>query len=907
MVVPGDVNSTLAGALAAVKLGIPVCHVESGLRSFDRSMPEEHNRRVTDHLSTLLLTHCREANDNLAREGIDHGGVQLVGNTMIDTLRSNVRSARQLRTWADYGVRPGRYVLVTLHRPALVDVPDLLEHTMACLEGLAEEIPVIFPVHPRTRERLVALGTYEGRVRLVNPQSYGRFLCLEAEAAAVITDSGGVQEETTALGVPCFTLRDNTERHVTVTHGTNTVLGLDPTRLLEVPERLREPRMRARPPLWDGRAGIRAAVEIEKALGLQPSGRRRRVAATERRLRRDGRLRQSPAPAEGGDTGRPGVAARVRPHDNPVVRKLAILCAAAAIVGIGSRRSRPAFEGPVTWTPDALYYQARLLEIRGADHDAAMAKTFEGPLSAELRARDPHHTGNPTWVAYNEPFYERRLAVPLAGAGLYPLEGDRSLLDISLAGYVAALLAVFGFLLLRFRLAIAVAVTLATIFLPPLVEHSSFPLTDSWGLALETSAFAAVILTLDRGRRWLPLWIGVILLLSFTRDSTWIPILAIGWCAWRQRSRDALWLFGTGVVAALPALLFFQVPVRSLLALLVNDSDIPSDTSWTFIVGHYPGAALELIRANGGFIRDSEWYAALYLVGGVVLLLALAVRGHYRRSTTTSLMTAGAVLSLLYVFAAPVFSAFRLELVFVPMAAYGIALATQRRTGTADRHRRRGAAAGLAAFEAVDTRGARPSHPRPTYRSGRSGLTFGVVAPMAVTRDKEACPARRRTNVIVRKKVAHTQRLWRRLALWQRCAFVASAVVVMLVQLGGSSAAVSAVSSDQVGQWSAPVAWPLVAVHMSLEPTGLVFMLDGFDAGANSERLWDPRPERSLPFPTVEICSAPVTFSSPTVARFWSEDTSTRTRASLTQRSSTRLRTLTSGGRTCPSDGGIRP
>ena len=294
VVVPGDVNSTLAGALAAVKLGIPVCHIESGLRSFDWSMPEEHNRRLTDHLSTLLLTHCREANDNLAREGIDHAGVRLVGNTMIDTLRSNVRAARQLRTWAEYGLRPGGYVLVTLHRPALVDAPDLLEHTMACLEKLAGELPVIFPVHPRTRERLAALGTYDGRVRLVAPQSYGRFLCLEADAAAVITDSGGVQEETTALGVPCFTLRDNTERSVTVTHGTNTVLGLDPARLLEVPERLRAPRRRARPPLWDGRAGQRAAIGIERALGLEPPSRRRRVAATERRLHE---RRQAPAVA----------------------------------------------------------------------------------------------------------------------------------------------------------------------------------------------------------------------------------------------------------------------------------------------------------------------------------------------------------------------------------------------------------------------------------------------------------------------------------------------------------------------------------------------------------------------------------------------------------------------------------
>ena len=141
------------------------------------------------------------------------------------------------------------------------------------------------------------------------------------------------------------------------------------------------------------------------------------------------------------------------------MHKLATVCAAIAIAVIGSASIWPAFDDPVTWTPDALYYQARLLEIRGMDHDAAMVLTFEGPLSAELRARDPDHTGDRAWVAYNEPFYERRLALPLAGAFLYPLEGDRSLLDISLAGYVAALLALFGLLLLRFRLAIAAGVT----------------------------------------------------------------------------------------------------------------------------------------------------------------------------------------------------------------------------------------------------------------------------------------------------------------------------------------------------------------------------------------------------------------------------------------------------------------
>lgn len=331
----------------------------------------------------------------------------------------------------------------------------------------------------------------------------------------------------------------------------------------------------------------------------------------------------------------------------------------------------------VVWTPDSLYYEARLLEFQGVDHDAAMAQVFGGPISAELRARDPEHTGNATWVDYNEGFYERRVAFPLAGAALEPVAGERSLLLLSLGGYVAALLALFGLLLLRFRIGIAFAVTAVTAFLPPLVDHSSFPLTDSWGLALEIGAFAAALLTFDRGRRWLALWIPLIAILAFTRDSTWIPILATAWCAVWLRSRPAAWLAGTGLAAALPAFLLFTVPVRDLLAMLVNESDIPSDNSWGFVLGHYPGAIVDLVRANGGFLRDGAWFAGLYVVGGVILLLTLAIRARGKRDATMHLMLSGAVVALLYVLAAPVFSAFRLELVFVPMAAYAIATGVQ--------------------------------------------------------------------------------------------------------------------------------------------------------------------------------------------------------------------------------------
>jgi UDP-N-acetylglucosamine 2-epimerase (non-hydrolysing) len=275
VVVPGDVNSTLAGALAAVKLGIPVCHLEAGLRSFDWSMPEEHNRRLTDHVSTLLLTHSASANGNLAAEGIPAERIAFVGNTMIDTLLSSLDAARALRACADYRVEPGSYVLATLHRPALVDDPELLRETVEALGELSRELPVVLPAHPRTAARLRDLGLPDqGETRLtVTPAlGYLEFLSLEAGAAAVLTDSGGVQEETTALGVPCFTLRDGTERPVTVTDGTNVVLGLDPGRVLEIPRLLAASRPARLPELWDGRAGSRAAEAIERALEPRQDG-----------------------------------------------------------------------------------------------------------------------------------------------------------------------------------------------------------------------------------------------------------------------------------------------------------------------------------------------------------------------------------------------------------------------------------------------------------------------------------------------------------------------------------------------------------------------------------------------------------------------------------------------------------
>ena len=260
VVVPGDVNSTMAAAITAAKMQLPVAHIESGLRSFDRTMPEELNRIATDHLSEYLFIHSPEANDNLHAEGIPAERVHLVGNTMIDTLVALEGRFRAASAAATLGVEPGAYVLVTLHRPALVDGP-LLPKTIAQLAALAREMPVVFPVHPRTRARMEVVEAEHPGLLLSEPLGYIDFLSLLADAGAVLTDSGGIQEETTFLGIPCFTLRANTERPITVTAGTNTLLGLDPTAISTIPTALSQrPAMPPEPPpLWDGHASERIA------------------------------------------------------------------------------------------------------------------------------------------------------------------------------------------------------------------------------------------------------------------------------------------------------------------------------------------------------------------------------------------------------------------------------------------------------------------------------------------------------------------------------------------------------------------------------------------------------------------------------------------------------------------------
>ena len=265
VVVPGDVNSTLAAALVAAKAGLRVAHLEAGLRSFDRMMPEEINRVVTDHVADLLLTPSPDADLNLAREGIATERVVRIGNVMIDSLLAALPASRSRGVLERLGLAPGGYALVTLHRPSNVDDPDTLFRLLGALGRLARELPVVFPVHPRTRERLPppALAGAAAALHLVEPMGYLDFLSLTASARLVLTDSGGLQEETTALGIPCLTLRASTERPITVSEGTNEVVGTDPSRILAAAARaLASPPHGRCPALWDGHAGERAAEAL---------------------------------------------------------------------------------------------------------------------------------------------------------------------------------------------------------------------------------------------------------------------------------------------------------------------------------------------------------------------------------------------------------------------------------------------------------------------------------------------------------------------------------------------------------------------------------------------------------------------------------------------------------------------
>jgi UDP-N-acetylglucosamine 2-epimerase (non-hydrolysing) len=284
--VVGDVTSTMACSIAARKLGVPVAHVEGGIRSGDWTMPEEINRVVTDSITNWFFTTSKTANENLRRSGVSEDRIFFVGNTMIDTLLKQMPHLRPPTFWTELGLQPGQYFVVTLHRPANVDGEQQLLRLLQAIADGTGGLPVVFPVHPRTAKHLCELKGQIPNMHYVDPQGYLEFNYLVKHAKGVITDSGGITEETTVMGVPCLTLRDNTERLETVSIGTNELIGTDPANLAPALKRLIDGRWKkgAIPEKWDGQAAVRIVAEIERL--LSPVGNRGVTAS--RILRRVG-------------------------------------------------------------------------------------------------------------------------------------------------------------------------------------------------------------------------------------------------------------------------------------------------------------------------------------------------------------------------------------------------------------------------------------------------------------------------------------------------------------------------------------------------------------------------------------------------------------------------------------------
>jgi len=277
VLVVGDVNSTIAVSLAAVKLGIPVAHVEAGLRSFDRAMPEEINRILTDALAEYLFITEEDAAEHLLKEGRPKEAIFFVGNVMIDSLRHFLPIAQQSAIGGDLHLKNGahggdpwkRFAVLTLHRPSNVDSLEKLTELLGAIDAVAQEIPVVFPVHPRTQQRMAQAGiTHHPSLRVIPPVGYLDFLCLLSKATLVLTDSGGIQEETTALGVPCLTLRENTERPITISQGTNLLVGTDPAKIVAAAREVLAGKSKAGriPPLWDGHAAERIVETLLRVL-----------------------------------------------------------------------------------------------------------------------------------------------------------------------------------------------------------------------------------------------------------------------------------------------------------------------------------------------------------------------------------------------------------------------------------------------------------------------------------------------------------------------------------------------------------------------------------------------------------------------------------------------------------------
>lgn len=366
----------------------------------------------------------------------------------------------------------------------------------------------------------------------------------------------------------------------------------------------------------------------------------------------------------------------------------------AAIEGVWGRRSReigtallvvvalvavlPRLGGPVRWTPDGLFYQAHIFQVQGESQKAALKREFSSAAARSI-TRPDGRVGNPSWVRYSAQFYQRRWLVPLMAAVIYPIAGDRSLVYVSILGYVLAGLLLFALLRTRFSDAISVLVSVACLLLPPVRTFGGFPLTDSWGLALEIAALWAALVALERGGRWIAVWTVTMLALSFTRDATLIPLLGAAWIALLTRTRRSAGVLATGIAASLPALTVFGAPLRRQLAYVIAGFHIPATDSWSYVISHYPASLWSLVRQDLYYPRGLSYTVVWYLIGAalvaaVVYMFVAAPRGD----AFFTLNRAGLIGAALIVAVSINYTDMRLELVFIPGVAAGLAFAVTR-------------------------------------------------------------------------------------------------------------------------------------------------------------------------------------------------------------------------------------
>ncbi|HEY8724563.1 MAG TPA: hypothetical protein VIL92_11975 [Gaiellaceae bacterium] len=359
------------------------------------------------------------------------------------------------------------------------------------------------------------------------------------------------------------------------------------------------------------------------------------------------------------------------------------LAVVVALAGIGFVALH--WDDSYQWKPDSLFYEAQLLRVQGMPKNEALRKVFNGPLAAprvaeELRDTPPARrtVASPSWVAYSSRFYERRWVVPALGAAVEPVLGDDALRAVSLEGYVLAGLLVYALLALRFRAWIAAVVAVGVLALGPLRYWSLLPLTDSFGVALEAAALATAVLALRRPKAWLPVFALTMLTLSFTRDATLIVVAGLAWVALRRRSRRALVTLATGIVASLPAPLLFGAPTREIMAYTLNQFRPPAHATWGFIRSRYVVGEKGLVKDDLTYLVHHP-YVGLFAIGGIVALYAIRNRGD----DAASMMRGAVVGAVALLLVAPNYTALRLELPFIPLAAYGVALgldAIRRRT-----------------------------------------------------------------------------------------------------------------------------------------------------------------------------------------------------------------------------------